>query len=103
MQAGLALRACILALEDALAPSNAFQILALAAEVRSQRLLAKAAAVALLHFAEAVRADAPGFTALPRDLLGRLLSHDCLQVRAPAAPSHQSCCLMSPSTCSRTV
>ena len=74
----------MLALENALAPANAFQILALAHEVRSQRLLAKAAACALLHFAEAVGADAHGFKALPRDLLGRLLSHDCLQVRVPA-------------------
>ena len=81
MQASLALRACILALEDALAPSNAFQILALAAEVRSQRLLAKAAAHALLRFADTARRDAPGFRALPGDLLVRLLSHDCLQVR----------------------
>ena len=80
-QAGIALRACVLILEQAMRPRNCLRILVLAASTGNQRLLARSAAVALLHFRQAVMEDRAGLLMLPKEVLGTLLAHDCLQVR----------------------
>lgn len=86
VQAGVALRACILAFEDALCPQTCLDILRMAAAVGNQRLLARSGAVALLHFQQAVMETNDGLSALPLEALGTLLSHDLLQVRALCTP-----------------
>ena len=83
LQAGIALRACVLVLEDAIRPHNCFWILGWAASTGNQRLFARAGAVALLHFKQAGLEDMTGLRLLPKEVLGALLSHDCLQVRSP--------------------
>ncbi len=83
LQAGIALRACVLMLEVAVRPQNSLRILAMAASTGNQRLLARSAAVALLHFRQAVEQDQAGLLMLPKEALGILLSHDCLQVGTP--------------------
>ena len=80
LQAGIALRACVLMLEDAVRPQTCLRILALASSTGNQRLLATSAAVALLHFRQAFMQDQAGLLMLPKEVLGILLSHDCLQV-----------------------
>lgn len=86
VQAGVALRACILAFEDALCPQTCLDILSMAAAVGNQRLLARSGAVALLHFQQAVMENQHSLSALPLEALGALLSHDFLQVRALCTP-----------------
>ena len=83
LQAGIALRASVLLLEDAVRPQNCLRILALAASTGNQRLLARSAAVALLHFRQAVMQDRGGLLMLPKEVLGILLDHDCVQVGNP--------------------
>ena len=61
-------------------PQNCFQILSIAASVGNQRLLTRSAAVALLCFRQAVMQDPAGLRMLPKEVLGSLLSHDCIQV-----------------------
>ena len=39
--------------------------------------------MALLHFRQAVEQDQAGLLMLPKEALGILLSHDCLQVGTP--------------------
>lgn len=86
VQAGVALRACILAFEDALCPQTCFDILRMAAAVGNQRLLARSGAVALLHFQQALTENRHSLSALPLEALGALLSHDLLQVRVLCTP-----------------
>lgn len=88
LQAGIAFRACVLVLEDALRPKNCFQILRVAASTGNQRLYARSAAMALLHFQQAILQDPTGLQVLPREVLGSLLSHDYLQVNTHSAASN---------------
>lgn len=64
-------------------PQNCLRILALAASIGNQRLLVRSAAVALLHFRQAAMEDRAGLLMLPKEVLGILLSHDCVQVGTP--------------------
>lgn len=88
LQAGVAFRACVLVLEDTLRPKTCFQILRVAASTGIQRLYARSAAMALLHFQQAILQDPTGLQGLPREVLGSLLSHDYLQVSNYSAASN---------------
>ena len=85
LQAGVAFRAFVLVLEDSLRPETCFQILRVAASTGNQRLYARSAAMALLHFQQAILQDPAGLQGLPREVLGSLLSHDYLQVNTHSA------------------